>query len=259
MYMIMSLENNILELLNELRSYGATGLKAEFESEGATFDDVLLLKQYADRVGLNLSLKIGGCEAVRDIFDAKKLAVDTIVAPMVETSFAMKKFVRAVKSVFSDDKKVQLLINIETDTGIKNLDEILNIDNFEYISGIVVGRTDLSESLSISEVDSSTMFNIVERIAKKMKLLNKQMILGGNISPSSVTFLRNLPYLTNFETRKVIFDANKIVKSELLDEAINKAIEFELLWLQNKILKSKEINQIDLNRLEVLKKRLTLR
>ena len=85
------------------------------------------------------------------------------------------------------------------------------------------------------------------------------MILGGNISPSSVTFLRNLPYLTNFETRKVIFDANKIVKSELLDEAINKAIEFELLWLQNKILKSKEINQIDLNRLEVLKKRLTVR
>ena len=93
-------ESKILDILTDLKKkHGVVALKAEFEAEGASFDEVLLLKQYASEVGLNLTLKIGGCEAVRDIIDAKKIGVNSIVAPMIETPYALKKFISAISII----------------------------------------------------------------------------------------------------------------------------------------------------------------
>jgi hypothetical protein len=61
------------------------------------------------------------------------------------------------------------------------------------------------------------------------------MVAGGGISPSSVAPLRKVRQarLDRFETRKIIFDA-AVLDGGCVDAALGHAMDFELLWLQNK-------------------------
>ena len=71
-----SLEKEMVEVLTDLRdNYGAVDVKAEFESEGARLNELMRLKEIASRCGMGIVLKIGGPEAIRDIFDAMTLGV----------------------------------------------------------------------------------------------------------------------------------------------------------------------------------------
>ena len=75
---------------------GASHLKVEFEAEGATSAEASLLATLADEANLELVVKVGGCEAVRDIRETLQLGAESVVAPMIESPFAASKFVRAV-------------------------------------------------------------------------------------------------------------------------------------------------------------------
>ncbi len=254
---MQNLDKKIISLLIDLKdTYSIQSLKAEFEAEGASFDEVLLLKNYAEFVGLGLTLKIGGCEAIRDIIDAKKIGVTSIVAPMIESVYALKKFVMAVKSVYSDSDMPKLFINIETITAVNNFDEIIESDCFKYIDGVVVGRTDLLGSMELlsSDSDINLIFDITDEIACKTQNIGKELVIGGNIAVNTVDFLKDLSYLSSFETRKVVFDV-KLLTSQRFADAINKALEFEILWLENKISMGTEPSAIDIKRLKVLKVR----
>lgn len=227
---------------NLKQNFHAVGLKAEFESEGSTYEEVLALKKLGDKNNLPIVLKIGGCGALRDIEEAKKIGVSSIVAPMIESKYALNKFIETVRKVYSEDEKINLYINIETITGFNAIDEIINDKDFNYIKGIVFGRNDLAESMGIGNVEDSRIFEIAEEISKKIK--DKEFVIGGKITENSLSFIKKLP-ITRFETRKVVLDKNADI------ESINKAIEFEILWIKNKNIKSIE----DYKRLENLEKR----
>ena len=228
-----------LLLENLKQNFHAIGLKAEFESEGATYEEVLALKKLSD---LPLSLKIGGCGALRDIKEAKKIGVSSIVAPMIESKYALNKFIETVRKVYSEDEEINLYINIETITGFKAINEIINDKDFCYVKGVVLGRNDLAESMGINDVEDNRIFEIAEEISKKIK--DKEFVIGGKITEKSLSFIKKLP-ITKFETRKIILDKNANI------ESINKAIEFEILWIKNKNIKSME----DYKRLENLEQR----
>ena len=249
-------ESKFINILTELKEkHGVVSLKAEFEAEGASFDEVLLLKQYASKVGLNLTLKIGGCEAVRDIIDAKKIGVDAIIAPMIETPYALKKFISAITSVYEDVKPPELFINIETITGVENFDSIRQSEFFDKINGIVIGRTDLLGSLGLSQDDSdiNLILDISNSISKKVQPSGKKIIIGGNISANSYDFLNDLEFVSNFETRKVVFNSG-VLSTTMFSKSVNKALEFEMLWLENKI-QSLNSYSFETKRFETLQKR----
>ena len=125
---MFGIEKQLLEQLLILKEvYNVTGIKAEFEAEGSTYNDLVRLRRLTDKAGLNLILKIGGVEAVRDIKDSIELGVDGIVAPMVETAFGVKKFLSAYKSIYRDNR-IKLAINIETRNAIEELDDILDYE-----------------------------------------------------------------------------------------------------------------------------------
>ena len=95
------LEKKMVNILSDLReNHHVIGIKAEFEAEGTRLEEALRLKEIVTKAGLELTIKIGGCEAIKDMFDAKVIGVGTIVAPMIETAYAMKKFVNAARFVF---------------------------------------------------------------------------------------------------------------------------------------------------------------
>ena len=210
-------------VLCELKMLGAIALKAEFEEEAADYREVEKIKTLARKAGLKLALKLGGCSAYRDMKDAKKLEADIIIAPMIESAYALKKFCAGVK-IYGLEKK-ELYICIETINAMNALDEITHTEEFGGLDGFVFGRTDYTRS-----ANSDDCFEAAELVSKAAATLGKSLVIGGNISSDAIHFLNSISLYDRFETRKVVFDKNIALK---YNNAINKALEFEILWLKS--------------------------
>ena len=108
------IEKEMLGILYKLKEKGAIAVKAEFEAEGTRTEELLRLIDLSRRAGVGIGLKIGGCEAVRDLIEAKQFGVDYVIAPMLETSYAMQKYIDAKNKlalISKDDIFVTLLID----------------------------------------------------------------------------------------------------------------------------------------------------
>lgn len=257
-----NLEKMMVEVLTDLReNHHVVGVKAEFEAEGTRLEEALRLKEVVTKANLDLTIKIGGCEALKDLYDARTIGVNTIVAPMVESPYAVIKYLRAVKMAFplEERKMMKFLINIETKYGFQYVDEILNSPSAEDLSGIVLGRTDLTGSLGMSSdsINSDIIFEYAKKLAEKTQAHNKELVIGGGVSGMSLPFFMKLPKgsLTRFETRKVIFDAQKAINDENAGAGILKAVGFELMWIKNKHNFYNSISIEDNNRIQVLESR----
>ena len=135
----------MLKELLELKKSNANGIKLEFESEYYSEKDSFQFAELVHRVGLNLHVKLGGASSVQDLHISKRLCANSIVAPMIESAYGVEKFLSSVKQVYGKGYP-ELFINIETKTAFENLDSIIEKCD-KKISGFVVGRTDLKNSL----------------------------------------------------------------------------------------------------------------
>ncbi len=219
--------NELNEILADLKKRkGIIGLKAEFETEGAEYEEICALKKLAIENALTLEIKIGGCGAIRDLYQCKKINADKIVAPMIESEYALKKFISGVQSVYKNTQFPLLFINIETITGIKNINEILKSKYIEYIDGIILGRGDLAASMNIDNSSDSKIAEITELMFQKTRVYGKKLIIGGKIKPEEINLL--VKCSDNIETRKIVFNSN------VSADDILRAIEFEIIWIEKK-------------------------
>jgi len=251
----------MVDVLKDLcENHAVTGVKAEFEAEGTRLEEALRLKEVVMKAGLGLTIKIGGSEALRDMYECRTIGVERIVAPMIESAFALKKFLSATRLVFPEDERNDIIfaVNIETITGCKNFDDMLNIPEISGLNGIVMGRVDLTGSMAMSrdDINSRRVFEITRDLFVKSKARGLENAVGGGVSAESLPFFRDLPQgtLDRYETRKVIFKCPEALDHNAA-KGILKAVGFELLWLRNKRDYYKSISMEDEQRLQMMEKR----
>ncbi|MDQ5984113.1 MAG: hypothetical protein RUMPE_01149 [Eubacteriales bacterium SKADARSKE-1] len=252
------IERKMLDILKELKNeHNVLAIKAEFEAEGSRTDELVKLNEIVFRADMELFIKIGGCEAVRDLDQCRLLGASGIMAPMIETPFAMKKFVGAAKKVYGEDiNDIEWIINAETKTCRENFDEILN-EGKGVLNTISIGRVDLSASMGLSReiINGNEVFDAAKDFATRAKNNGLIVGFGGGISFDAIPFIKEMKGLVDkFETRKVVFKYDD--NENRLRAGILKAMEFEVLYLQNKCEFYDRMANEDRARMEMLAKRL---
>lgn len=232
-----NIEREIISSLKYMKEeYDLVGIKGEFESEGAQLGELMRLKEITMAVGVDMVVKIGGCEAITDMHQARCLGASHIVAPMIESAFAAKKFLNAIKTVFrNNEDRINFLINVETINGAKNFGEICTIENADSLSGLDIGRVDLASSMGLSAegCNDAKVLDVCRDMCKiwYKHFPDKTCTIGGLLNVESIVFLNALAseYPIAFESKKTVFSHNTICSGRLKDVMLA-AIRFETLW-----------------------------
>lgn len=255
------LEREIIDVLKCLRDdCGCFQIKAEFEAEGTRMVELMRLKDLTASLGLPIIMKIGGVESVTDVYNCLEIGVASIIAPMVETPFALRKYANMIEKMVAPDnaEDIDFYFNMETITSYHNFSNMMEMPELKNIDGVTVGRVDLAGSLNLdrNDVDSEYFLDIVSNTFRMAKAKGLACGLGGAISVKSIDFIKNLnneKLIDKFETRKVVFQSDAIEKGDFI---FRKALEFELLWLKSKRRYYSRIKEEDESRIVMLEKRL---
>ena len=247
--------DNLHKILLQLKDLGCSGVKISYEDEGALLNEIISMRYLTALSSLDLSIKIGGCEAKRDIVDCIDFGCDTIVAPMIESAFALNKFLNSLKQYGYTRGKG---FNLETINAYKCLDELSK--EFSSLDFVTVGRVDFVGSLNKDRnfVNTDEMFEMVSNVFKKARENKIKCYLGGAISIESKDFIGKLieqQLLDKFETRYIIFDTHKIVFDKL-DELLFLANVFEVEWLKYINSKYSLLANKDVQRIKMIEDRI---
>lgn len=228
-----ALELKMVEIAKGLKEYGLYGARASFEDEGITHIQLARLKDIVTAAGLPLFLKIGGCENLTGVYDGLTIGVAEIVAPMIESSFALQKFLHMVEKEIAEDNRRGMTfgINLESALGVAQFDAMLVLPELKLLSLVNVGRVDLAQSLGLSRknINGSKMFDVCAKVFSKAKKAGLKTSMGGGIDVDTLPLIQRLNkagLLDRFETRRLVFSAWR-----LGDSVITEAVKFELLYL----------------------------
>ena len=232
------------ELLIKLKEeHRLVAIKAEFEAEGISLDELALYADLAQSTSIELTLKIGGPGAQRDMFEAWQVGASTILVPMVESLSALlhsNEMYKRCESTFDSIllKNPRFLINIETIKAVQQSSLIAATAKLAdvFLDGIVIGRKDLAASMEISSVEDAGVTQMALKAINCYSDLNFFITVGGGVSPSSYCQLDKLykAGVSAYETRKCTFLAINLENNQSYLNSINYALRFERAWLVEK-------------------------
>ncbi len=224
-------------------------LKGEFEAEGLTRVDVAAEALFAARQGLDYLVKISGAEAKSDVFYLADIGITSLVCPMVETAFAMEKYM----DMLPQGAFEHVGVTIETITAVNNIDAILA--EGKLLSEVTIGRTDLTASYKGDSVESERTVSMVKTVARAAKAKGLKITMGGSITKHTRELLKtdaDLRGLLDYvETRKAVMPVECF-----LDEAsLTQALKLEEVLLRRRARESERTLPAISARLAALSKR----
>ena len=234
-------------------------LKISLEDEGLTFDQATEIACLSHQNQIPLNIKIGGAEAISDMRFANNIGCIGCVAPMVESSYALHKFISSIyKNSFTFKK---LYVNIESKQAYNNIKEILSSSDVNHLEVIVLGRTDFIQSFGLTKdkVDSGKCYKMACEVFTLAKKQNLTTVMGGNLNINSLGFIKKL-----FNEKLLDYVETRNVKIKLTSDFINNfkenlsnMLEFEMEWLNRKYESLTWLSKDDKKRLSNLKLRNT--
>jgi 4-hydroxy-2-oxoheptanedioate aldolase len=203
-------------------------LKGEFEAEGLTRDSIAAEAAWAARHGLPYLVKIGGCEAKSDMHFLLMQGIDSIVAPMIESAFAMRKY----QAMLPSGAFKHVGVTIETVTAVERIEDIL--DAGCKLSEVTVGRSDLTASFGGGGVNCPETISMVKTVARAARTRGLKTTMGGTINTETCKLLLEDDELRDLiacvETRKCVMPVEKFLEPDALKDAF--AVETALLEMQ---------------------------
>lgn len=227
---IVDPENRFDTLLASLREqielalpFGLTAFKLGTEEEGLGPDEVQFVAELPT-AGLGALVKIGGPCARADLRLARQVGATGVIAPMIESPFALRRFVEAC-DLEQLPAKVQRAFNLETKTAIGCLDELLGTPHAKALAFVNIGRSDLSASLGWA-VDDARGHDLVADTITRLTAAGVPAHVGGKVTRSTLLpLLERVPFAA-FHTRFLAFDVGPRV-----GEAIDQALRVEVALL----------------------------
>ncbi|MCB1159502.1 MAG: aldolase [Leptospiraceae bacterium] len=257
------IESELVKLKKDLEyyknTYGFYGLKGGTETEDMDYEELSFLKALSKDI-MPLKVKIGGVEARTDIRFCHSVHVNSILAPMVESEYALRNFVQTLKALIprADYEKIRKSINLETITGYRNIMEIVDSKFFEELDDITAARSDLSASMNLVPDDPEVM-RVTSQIVKISRSKGKGTCVGGTITRQNFAAIAEgiVPDMIN--SRHIIVNVEK-AKKVGLNEVPEAMLEFEMdLFSVLGLLKPEKHyyynNRIELNRERLGKKK----
>ena len=206
-------------------SPGIVAAKGGTEVEDMSFEELSSLRSISLDI-VPMIVKIGGPEARNDMRNLFKIKVEGILAPMIESAYGFKNYIKTALDLLKEyGIRPLLCLNAETISFYNNMEKIISDPYFERIDAVTVGRGDLSGSMDAKSVDEPEVIKVAADIISTMNKLGKITSVGGSVMPANITGIRDNIKSKRANTRHVVISLDH--KGDL-KESCAMALGFEI-------------------------------
>jgi len=226
-----SQEKKLREMLKNLKEkHGLVAIKLGTEAEACSFEYIAYVNKLAQQI-VPVLVKIGGPDARNDIRALSRMRIGGIIAPIVESPYGLKKYVRTMKEVAGEENFKILFkgVMIETLSAFNQMSKMLETPEIKMINQITIGRSDLSKSIG-RQVDDQEIVEKCKEITKWAHAAGLTVSVAGGISPFSAKQIANEIKSDEITTGYLVFN---IKESSNISESVRKGLEFEVALLRD--------------------------
>lgn len=199
-----------LQLDDLSRNWGLTALKTGTEVEDMSFEDIRILRELSRDI-VPLYVKIGGPEARNDIRELSAIQVDGLIAPMIESAYALKNYISTMRELLGPTRfdRIEKGINLETITGFQNMNSILGSAEARELVQVTAARSDLSGSMDTSP-DDERVLEICSVIVARCRENELRTSVGGGIHPAVARRIINEINPDTINTRHMVISSSAL-------------------------------------------------
>lgn len=197
--------------LAALTECGLAALKTGTEVEDMSFEEIRILRALSRDI-VPIYVKIGGAEARNDMRELADMDADGIIAPMIESPYALEKFIESLREVLPDRvyRRTEKGINLETATAFNRMRDILSSEAAHELVQVTAARTDLSGSLHIP-AEHDVIFELCTHIVSRSREYGLRIFaVGGAIKSASIARIVDQVQPDTVNTRHMVMDADTL-------------------------------------------------
>ena len=154
------------------------------------------------------------------------LGVDGIIAPMIESPYALKKFLETLHDILGPISfdKIQKVVNIETTQAVDLIREILDQEAAGELNQVTAARSDLSSSMDCHP-DDERVSDACLKIVDHARNRGYRTSVGGAITPGNIHSIIKEIMPDRVNTRNMVMDTGYLMDTSA--DAVRRCLEFE--------------------------------